>query len=340
VIGLAAVLLLVAAVVVLVSPLRQVVLDPLLGVTPTAVAVSAPAKPGPTAVPTLPASGQAAPAPPTTQPAPPTPVVVTATPAPAPPTAQPAPPTAVPPTAVAVPLSPNQRLAQARDAAEAGNFSAALATIDELRANNASLAGLDAAAYDIHMAFAKSLLQQNNQDGAYEQFGAALKIRPNDPTAKAGQDGIILAKNYAIMEAAWGKDDDAGIKALEENMLIDPNFRETRAKLYSLLIMKADRQIAAGERDAAFEVLMRALAVLPDAGEAQKRLASYTPTPMPAPTAAPAPAYSAPASKPAQSSQPASQPAVRPASQPASQPAAPSSSGGSSRSNCPGGVCP
>ena len=61
------------------------------------------------------------------------------------------------------------------------------------------------------------------------------------------------------MEANWGKDDDSAIKALEENMLLDPNFRETRPKLYALLIIKADRLIEAGEREAAFEALMRAL---------------------------------------------------------------------------------
>ena len=81
-----------------------------------------------------------------------------------------------------------------------------------------------------------------------------------------GQKQIILAKNYAIMEAAWGKDDDAAIKALEENMLIDAGFRETRPKLYALLIMKADRLIEAGEREAASPSLdCGALNVLPDA---------------------------------------------------------------------------
>ena len=245
-----------------------------------------------------------------------------------------------PPTAAAPPtLTPDQRLAQARDASAAGNHPAALALLDELRKANTALPSLDDAQYDIHMAFAQALLQQNNPDGAYEQFGAALKLRPNDPAAKAGQDGIILAKNYAIMEAAWGKDDDAGIKALEENMRINPDFRETRPKLYALLIMKADRQIAAGERDAAFEVLMRALAVMPDAGEAQKRLASYTPTPEP--TATPRPVVvpqqqAAPQSKPANSGGGTYSPA--PAS--GSGSSGSGSGAGSGGRSCPGGVCP
>ena len=105
------------------------------------------------------------------------------------------------------------------------------------------------------MGFARTLVDQGNTDGAYEQFGGALKVRPGDPAAKGGQDQIILAKNYAIMEAAWGKDDERAIKALEENMLLDPGYRETRPKLYSLLIIKADRLLEAGEREAAFEEL-------------------------------------------------------------------------------------
>jgi len=223
--------------------------------------------------------------------------------------------------------------------------------IDDLKASNPSLACLDTAEYDIRMAFAQALQKEGNTDGSYQQFGAALAVRPNDPAAKTGQDTIILTKNYAIMEAAWGKDDEAGIKALEDNMLINPDFRETRQKLYALQIMKADRLIGAGERDAAFEVLKRALTVLPDVGEAQKRLAAYTPTPMPTATPAPAyvqPAYVQPAAQPArQQTQPAAQPAQqqsRPASQPAAQPAAkPASSGGGGSlpgSSCPGGVCP
>jgi serine/threonine protein kinase len=354
VLGVAAVVLVLGVVALLVSPARQAVLDPLLGVAPTALPTaiaSAPPTPGRAQVST-PATPTTQAIVPTTQPqaVTATPVVVTATPAPITPTAQPPQPTAVPPTAVPPTLTPNQRLAEARDAADAGNFPTALKLLDDLRASNPTLAGLDAATYDIHMAFAQALLQQGNPDGAYEQFGVALKARPSDPAAKAGQDGIILAKNYTIMEVAWGKDDDAGIKALEENMQINPDFRETRPKLYALLINKADRLIGAGERDAAFDVLMRALQVQPDAGAAQQRLASYTPTPLPVPTATPAPAYSAPAYS-APASQPASQPArTAPASQPAQQqqvrpaaqpaPAPRPSGGGSSGASCPGGVCP
>ena len=195
------------------------------------------------------------------------------------PAATPAPPTAVPPTAVPAPLTPNQRLAQARDTAEAGNFSSALATLDELRQATRPWPAWTPPTTTSTWRSRSRYSEQSNPDGAYEQFGAALKVRPNDPTAKAGQDEIILAKNYAIMEAAWGKDDDAAIKALEENMLMNPASVRPAPKLYALLIMKADRLLGPASATRAFPSLMRALDVLPDAGEAQKRLASYTPTP-------------------------------------------------------------
>jgi hypothetical protein len=343
--GLGAVGLAVLAIVaVLFTPLRQTVFGaapPVAVATPThttGAVLAAPTTASRTGTPGAQPTAQTA-----GQPAAQTPIAVAATPAAAPPGA---PPTLAPrqPTAAPAPLTPNQRLATARDAADAGNYAAALQMIADLRTTNPTLADLDNAEYDVHMAFAQALLKENNADGAYQQFGGALKIRPGDQAAKSGQDGIVLAKNYAIMEASWGRDDDAGIKALDENMSINPDYRETRQKLYALLIMKADRLIGAGERDAAFEVLMRALTVQPDAGEAQKRLATYTPTPTPEPTAAPAPAYTAPApaySAPAQQqTRPVSQPAqqqTRPAAQPASRPA---SSGGAPGSSCPGGVCP
>ena len=73
-----------------------------------------------------------------------------------------------------------------------------------------------------YLAHANQLLEQNKLDESYGEFGEALKIAPNDPEALDGQKRVILAKNYALMEANWGKDDDAAIKALEENMILRP----------------------------------------------------------------------------------------------------------------------
>ena len=105
------------------------------------------------------------------------------------------------------------------------------------------------------------------------------------------------------MEAAWGKDDERAIQALEENMILDPGYRETRPKLYSLLIIKADRLLEAGERDAAFEVLMRALT---SCRTAARRRSGWRPTRQPprppADAGAAAPPTAAPATKPSSGS--------------------------------------
>jgi eukaryotic-like serine/threonine-protein kinase len=322
---LAAVVVLIVAVMLL-SPLRSVVTE-LVGSSPATATAVPPVKPGVTSAPTVAAGPTAGPtagttAPPTT--APPT-AVPTSPPTLAPtilPTTPPTP--AVPPT-----LAPAERLAQARQSSAAGNHPSALSILDELRKADPALAGLDDTQYDIHMAFARALFDGGNLDGSYQQFEAALAVRPNDPVAQTGRTQIILTKNYALMEATWDRDQDAAIKALEENMQLDPNYRESRPKLYALLIMKADRLIQAGERDAAFPHLMRALEILPGAGEAQQRLVSYTPTPLP--TATPRPVV-----------QPQPKPATGGGYSPPPPAPAPAPSGGSSSggSNCPGGVCP
>jgi tetratricopeptide (TPR) repeat protein len=181
----------------------------------------------------------------------------------------------------------------AQAAVAAGNFPSAIEQLRAVREDPAVKADpkiapmVDDTLRQTHVGFGNQLLEQNKLDDSYGQFAEALKLAPNDPEALDGQKRVILTKNYALMEAAWGKDDDAAIKALEENMILDPGFRDTRQKLYSLLVGKADRMLNGGDRDGAFPVLMRALEVLPDAGEAQKRLASYTPTPVP--TATPVP---------------------------------------------------
>jgi hypothetical protein len=334
IVGMTAVLAILAVAVVLLTPLRTTVTG-LLGSAPATATVAPQAKPAapPTAAPptTAPAAAgapaggpTAAPAAQPKPPAPPTTAPPTTAPA-----AQPKP--AAPPTAGPPPtLAPTARLAQARQASSAGNHTSALAILDELRKANPALPGLDDTQYDVHMAFARSLLEAGNLDGSYQQFEAALRVRPNDSAAQAGRNQIVLTKNYAIMEAAWDTDQEAAIKALEENMQLDPGFRETRPKLYALLIMKADRLIAAGERDAAFPVLMRALEVLPDAGEAQMRLATYTPVPTATPRPAVQPQQTTPQQKPSSGGSTYSPPAPAPAP-------APAPSGGSA---CPGGVCP
>ena len=70
----------------------------------------------------------------------------------------------------------------------------------------------------VYIAHGNQLLDQNEIDDSYAQFGEALKLVPNDHEATEGQKRVILTKNYATMEASWGKDAEAAIAALENNM--------------------------------------------------------------------------------------------------------------------------
>jgi len=226
-------------------------------------------------------------------------------------------PTTVAPTATVAPgpaaPGPQQRLQQAQAALAAGDFQTGLPTLLALKQTDPGLPGLDAALYKASIDYGKILLDLGNLDGSYAQYGAALGLRANDPAALDGQKQVVLLKDWREMEAAWGKDDEAAITALEQIMQVDPNYRETRQKLYALLVSKADRLLSGGDRDAAFPVLMRALEVNPDGAEARQRLAAYTPTPTVESPSTPGgpvrPSQPAqPAPKPAQPSQPAPAP--------------------------------
>ncbi len=228
-----------------------------------------------------------------------------------PPTAPPAPATvtpAAPPTATSPPAtpSPQQRLQTARASLEAGDFVQALALLNAIKQTDPATPGLDDALYQAHIGYGKALLDQGDFDHGYAEYTEALQLKPADGAAMDGQKQAVLAKNWARMEASWGKDDEAAIAALEEIMQVDAGYRDTRAKLYALLVAKADRLLGAGDRDGALPVLMRALEVNPDGAEARQRLASYTPTPAPV-RPAPPPA-APPAAPPAPAPQPAPQP--------------------------------
>jgi tetratricopeptide (TPR) repeat protein len=191
----------------------------------------------------------------------------------------------------------------------AGDFPTAIRQLENVRQDPAvqSDRGLAAMVNEAlraaHLAYGNRLLEQGKLDDSYAEFKAILDIAPDDPDAIDGQKRVILTKNYGIMEANWGQDDEAAIRALETNIQIDANFRETRPKLYALLIAKADRMLAAGDRDGAYPVLMRALAVIPDRPEAMQRLRPYTPTPIPVPPTR-APPTAAPYVPPAGPSEP------------------------------------
>ncbi|MFN8634923.1 MAG: protein kinase [Chloroflexota bacterium] len=138
---------------------------------------------------------------------------------------------------------------------------------------------------------------------AYDQ---ALKIRADDPTALAGKKRVASLRAWQRMEAAWGKDDDEAIQALESIHKNDPEYRsaDVQEKLYALLIGRADRRQQAGDLPGAVEALEAARAVDPSRSEAGAHLTALTPTATPEPTAPPAPRPQPPA------------PAVAPAAKP------------------------
>lgn len=215
------------------------------------------------------------------------------------PTATPVPPTATP--------SNGELLALARQAVERGNFETAFARLADVLGRDPTAPGLSDARYAAHVGYAQTLLTQGDLDTAYAQFGEALSLRPNDPAALDGQKEVVLRKHWAVMEAAWGRDDERALAALEEIATVDLGYRDARQKLYAQLIGKADRLLAAGDRDGAYPVLMRALEVQPEAGEAHERLRTYTPTPTPRPLP-PTPVPVRPQSQPQPQPQPKPQP--------------------------------
>ncbi|MFN8523101.1 MAG: protein kinase [Chloroflexota bacterium] len=275
-------------------------------------------QPGPTPIPTRPAVAAApttAPTrPPTAASVPPTSVVPVAPPSPAAqaPTVPPSPvaqaPTAVPPPPTVAAPGPADRVQEVQQRFARQDFGGGLAIVEELRRVNPPPQGLDALAYDGHVGLGRQLLDRGDIDGADKQIAAAMTLRPNEPTVLDLWLQSGLRRNWLVMEANWGKNEDAAIEALEQIMKLDPDYRDAREKLYALLISRGDRLAGAGDRQGATIAWSRARELQPDRPEATQRLQSLTPTPVPA--------------RPAQPSAPQTNPAP-------SGPARPPSSGGS-----------
>jgi tetratricopeptide (TPR) repeat protein len=193
-------------------------------------------------------------------------------------------------------------MASAEETLARGETGRAIELLTALQASSPDAPGLGDALYRAYLSHGKTLLDVGEIDGSWAMYAKALELRPADQAAQAGQNQVILLKQWRAMETAWGKDDEAALAAAQDVARIDPDYRDIRDKLYALLIAKADRLLSAGDRDGAYSTLMLALTVKPDRPEARERLRPYTPTPVPVPTPRPA---SAPANVQTQPSSPA-----------------------------------
>ncbi|MFN8524500.1 MAG: protein kinase [Chloroflexota bacterium] len=264
----------------------------------------------------------------------PTPQVAAATsvPTPAPATPEPAKPTVAPPPAApaapapitaptAPPATPTpgaaDRLQAARSQMTAGDLEGAIAAMTAIKQTDPQTPGLNDALVDARMRLAEALFKRSDFDGAEAQVVEADKLMPGNAEIGRAMSEVRSGRLYAQMEAAWGKDDEAAIAALEQIMTINPGFRETRQKLYALLVARGDRQQAAGDREGAYKSYMRALEVNPVGSEAAQRLNAYTPTPVPAAPAPPPPSQQQQPPRQQAPSQQQQQPGPAPAPAPA-----------------------
>jgi S1-C subfamily serine protease len=187
-------------------------------------------------------------------------------------------PTPFPPTVT--PSAPD-RIREARAVLDGGDAARAIELLTALKRQEVSDPSLDETLYQAFLKHGQITLGRNELDLSYAMFAEALKLKPNDPAAQDGQKQVVLAKNWAKMEATWTTDQDASIAALEEIFRSDPNYRDARAKLYAQLVGKAERLLSANKRDEALPVLRRAMEVNPNGDEARRHLRTYTPTPVP-----------------------------------------------------------
>jgi hypothetical protein len=220
-----------------------------------------------------------------------------------------------------------ERLAEATRLLDAGQADRAIEMLEALRRqdpNTPNLAETLARAYVAQGQGAVARDDLDAADGAYDQ---ALKVRADDPAAQSGKRRVASVRHWRRMEAAWGKDDDAAIQALEAIRRDDPEYRadEVKDKLYALLIGRAEFRQKSGNLPGAVEALEAARALDGGRPEAGALLTALTPTPTPAPpppTPRPIVQPVAPVSKPAQNTAPPAQNTAPPAQNTAPPPRA------------------
>jgi serine/threonine-protein kinase len=284
------------------------------------------------------ASATSTPAPVAAGSTPDAPVLVAAGPtsgAPTPPAALLAPTLTSTPAATPTPGAA-QRLETAKRLLDQGQLDQAIPLLEAVQQQDPSTAGLPDALMRAYDAQGQDALSHDNLDASQAAYDKALALRPDDATAQTGKKRISARRAWGQMEAAWGKDDDAVIAALETVRRDDPEYRpaDVRDKLYVVRLGRADNLIKAGDSEGAVEELKRAQEVDPNRPEARLRLEALTPTPTPVPpTATPrpvavpqqqAPAQQAPVQRPPAQYAPAQQaPAQSAPAQPAPAQSAP-----------------
>jgi tetratricopeptide (TPR) repeat protein len=218
-----------------------------------------------------------------------------------------------------------QRLDLAKRLLDDGKIDQALPLLEALRLQDPSTPGLDDALVRAYVTRGQAALDQNDLDASSASFEKALTLRGDDENALTGRKRVEARRAWTRMEAAWGKDDDAVVEALEAVRRNDPQYRsaDVRDKLYVVRLGRADNLQKAGDLEGAAAELQRAVDVDPERPEAKLRLQALTPTPTPVPpTATPVP-YVPPAAPPRQQQQPVA-PAAAPRQQaPAQQAPAP-----------------
>ena len=178
-----------------------------------------------------------------------------------------------------------QRLENARRLLDDGKADQALPLLEAIRQQDPATPGLDETLVRAYVTRGQVALDQGDLDGGAAMFEKALTVRGDDENALTGRKRVEARRAWTRMEAAWGKDDDAVIDALETVRRNDPQYRsaDVRDKLYVVRLGRAENLQKAGDLEGAAAEYQRAVELDPDRPEAKMRLQALTPTPTPGP---------------------------------------------------------
>ncbi|MBC7222775.1 MAG: tetratricopeptide repeat protein [Anaerolineae bacterium] len=172
------------------------------------------------------------------------------------------------------------------EAREAGQWSQAIALLEEMRAAAPADALVREALLEAYIAQARALVAQGLLDEALRTVDRAVALRPQDPRVQQEREGAQLYMEG--MERHQAGDWSGAAAALERVYAMDPAYRDVREMLYSAYLNEGLARRAAGDLGAARRALDRALEVYPEGEEARTlyrevfTLLFPTPTPTPA----------------------------------------------------------